>query len=224
MGRNSPLSGRVVLLTGAGGPVATVTGRLLAQGARVALVGALADQLGDATVARSRVLALPCTPDDPRELSQVVETVVDRFGRLDHLVNIISTPSLSSPLMELDPSALRDVVQRDLAMPLAWIQRAYWHWMAAHGGSVVNLAADVVRDGPQDSGLAGLIQLTDWLAAELAPQVDVHTIVPSPTLDTSTYQEGVAEGLSDLLAGRNHPAIGPVLVLTEERVRRPHAA
>jgi len=231
------LSGRVVLLTGADGCAGAVTKGLLAQGARVAVVGAGADPV---VGPGSPVLALSCGPDNPADLSRAVDTVIRRLGRLDHLVNLVAvrprTDPLTGtdPLMELDPLALRDVLRRDLVAPLAWIQRAYWRWMAEHGGSVVNVVTDVVRGGPQHAALAALTELTEWLAAELAPRVDVHTVVPSPSLDAATYQAGITDALSGLLThprcpqGPGGPARdlvqGPVLVLTPQPVRPRRAA
>ncbi|GAA0929332.1 SDR family oxidoreductase [Streptomyces thermoalcalitolerans] len=217
-------SGRVVLLTGAGGPVAAMTERLLAHGARVALAGAVGHGGCAATAPAGAVLALPCDPGDPAGLGRAVDTVVDRFGRLDHLVNLVAAGPRTTPLMELDPLALREVLQRDLVVPLACVQRAHRRWMAAHGGSVVTVVADVVRDGARDVALAGLTELTEWLAAELAPRVDVHTLVPSPSIGADAYRTAVADALCGLLARRPHRAHGPVLVLTEGHVRRPRAA
>lgn len=224
MGRNAPLSGRVVLLTGADGPAEAMTRRLLSQGARVALAGAVAASAGLATAPGSRVLALPCNLDSPAETGRVVDTVIDRFGRLDHLVNLVATRTCPVPLMELDPLSLSHTLQRDLVMPLAWTQRAYWRWMTAHGGSVVNVVANAVRDHPQDTVLAGLTELTEWLAAELTPQVDVHTLVPNPAFATAAYQAGITDVLPDVLTRRGNRIRGPVLVLTEECVDPPRAA
>ncbi|MDQ1006196.1 NAD(P)-dependent dehydrogenase (short-subunit alcohol dehydrogenase family) [Streptomyces sp. V4I23] len=224
MGHSDPAAGPVVLLTGAGGPVAAVTERLSAHGARVALAGAIAHGAAALTTPGSPVLALPCRADDPAGLGRAVDTVVDRFGRLDHLVNLVGAGPQASPLMELDPLALREVLQRDLVMPMACVQRAYWRWMAAHGGSVVNVVADVVRDAPRNAALAGLTELTEWLSAELAPRVDVHTVVPSPSLGPDAYRSGIAEVLCELLARPVNRAHGPVLVLTEHVLRAPRAA
>lgn len=223
MVHSTPSSGRVVLLTGAGGPVAEVTERLLAAGTRVALAGPIGRSGRVPAASGSSVLAVPCR-EDPSDIGRAVDTVIDRLGRLDHLVNLVSARPRTDPLMELDPLALRDLLHRDLVIPLAWAQRAYWRWMAAQGGSVVNVVADVVRDAPQNAALAGLTELTEWMAAELAPRVDVHTLVPSPLLDRAAYRAGIADVLGDLLTRRVNPAHGPVLVLTEHLVGTPRAA
>ncbi len=218
MERSGPLSGRVVLLTGADGPGEAVTRGLLAQGARVAVAG-------PTTGAGLRVLALGCDPDDPVDLSRAVDTVVRRFGRLDHVVNLMAVRPSAHPLMELDPLALRGSLQHHLVTPLAWIQRSYWRWMAEHGGTVVNVVADVVREGAQGAALAALTELTEWLSAELAPRVDVCSVVPSPLLGAVRYRAMLPDVLTGLLArpGCSGEAgacpdlvHGPVLVLTDQ--------
>ncbi|MDL2079775.1 SDR family NAD(P)-dependent oxidoreductase [Streptomyces sp. GXMU-J15] len=209
MGHISTLTGRVVLVTGEGEPAPAVTASLVARGARVAVAGAPVPR-------GSSVLALPFTPSDAAGPGRVVDTVVERLGRLDHVVNLVAGRPRTGPLMELDPLDLRETFQRDLVMPLSFVQRAYRRWMAAHGGSVVNVVAATGRGGARDATLAGLTELTESLAAELAPRVDVHTLIPSPSLDAAAHLVGLAEVLCDLLTHRMDPAQGPVLVLSAE--------
>ncbi|MEV6012086.1 SDR family oxidoreductase [Streptomyces sp. NPDC051976] len=211
------LSGKVVLLTGTGALVEEVTQSLLAGGAQVALAGTLA-RGGRTVLPDPASPALPCRPGDPVVLGQAVDAVIDRFGRLDHVVNLIAAGPQPAPLMELDPLALRDILLRNLVMPLALVQRAYWRWMGTRGGSVINVVTDVIRDAPQDTALAGLTAITEWLSAELAPDVRVHTLMPGPSLGPDAYQAAIAGVLYDLLPRSTNGLHEPVLVLTEPRV------
>ncbi|MGC0327488.1 NAD(P)-dependent dehydrogenase (short-subunit alcohol dehydrogenase family) [Streptomyces sp. SAI-170] len=216
MAHTRTLTGRVVLVTGEGGLAAAMAGSLLARGAVVALAGPDAEETRRTAPPGSPLLALTSARDGMAGPAQAVDRVVERLGRLDHLVNLVAGRPSPGPLMELDPLALRDVLHRDLVTPLACTQRAYWRWMAAHGGSVVNVVADTARSGPQDAALGALTELTEWLAAELAPQVHVRTLIPSPSLATVAYRHAVSEVLCDLLLHGTDPADGPVLVLSEE--------
>lgn len=224
MAPSSEAADRVVLVTGEGGLAADVAHSLLGHGARVALAGPCADGARLAVPPGAALLALGCGRDDLVGLGRAVDTVVERLGRLDHVVNLIAARPRPGPLMELDPLSLRDVLYGDLMAPLACVQRAYRRWMAAHGGSVVNVVAATPHGGPQDAALAGLTELTEWLAAELAPRVDVHTLLPSPSLDAGAYRAGVAQVVCDLLTRRTNPAHGPVLVLSETPACPSHAA
>ncbi|MGW5202402.1 SDR family NAD(P)-dependent oxidoreductase [Streptomyces spiralis] len=218
MGRASTSTGRVVLVTGEG-DLAAVVGNLAARGAHVVLAGPEAEDARGAMPPGALTLTLPCAPGDPAALGRAVDTVVDRLGRIDHLVNLVAARPRPGPLMEMDPLALRDILHSAFVTSLACVQRAYWRWMAAHGGSVVNVVAAGARGGPQDAALAGLTELTEWLAAELAPRVDVHSLVPGPSLNyTAAYQAGAAEAVCALLTRRTDSTHGPVLVLTEDPV------
>lgn len=89
MGR---LDGRVALITGAGRGIGAATAlRLAEEGARIALVDL--DQEGTAQVAEqitahgSEGLALTCNVADAAAVQATVAETVNRFGRLDVLVN-----------------------------------------------------------------------------------------------------------------------------------------
>ncbi|MFI9155620.1 SDR family NAD(P)-dependent oxidoreductase [Streptomyces sp. NPDC053367] len=209
------LTGRTVLVTGGGDLAAATAGGLLAHGAVVALAGPDAEETRRTARPGSALLALPPAGDGLAGPARAVDTVVERLGRLDHLVNLVAARPSPGPLMELDPLALRDILHHDLVTPLACTQRAYWRWMAAHGGSVVNVVADTARSGPQDAALGALTELTEWLAAELAPRVHVHTLMPSPSLGAVAYRQAVPQVLGELLTHGTDPADGPVLVLSD---------
>lgn len=211
----STSTGRVALVAGGGDLAVAVVESLLARGMRVALAGPDAERARRTAPPGASVLALPCAPDDPTALTGAVDTVVERLGRLDHLVNLVAARPRPGPLMELDPAALRDALDGGLVTPLACVQRAHRRWMATHGGSVVNVIASTERGGPQDAALAGLTELTEWLAAELEPRVRVATVVPSPSVGPRAYRAGAAEAVCDLLTRRTGRAQGPVFVLDE---------
>ncbi|MFR0359320.1 SDR family NAD(P)-dependent oxidoreductase [Streptomyces sediminimaris] len=212
----STKTGRVALVTGGGEVITTVLESLLARGVQVALAGPDAEQARLMAPPGSPVLALPCAHDDPAVLAGAVDTVVERLGRLDHLVNLVAARPWQGSLMGLDPAALSDALHRDLVAPLACVQRACARWMAANDGSVVNVVATTARGGPQGAALAGLIELTEWLAAELEPRVQVATVVPSPLVGAGAYRAGAGEAVCDLLTRRTSRAQGPVFVLDEE--------
>ncbi|MFI9825697.1 SDR family oxidoreductase [Streptomyces sp. NPDC052013] len=217
MGRESLLPGRVVLLTGEGQLTAAMARSLRSHGARVALAAPEGELARLAEPPELPDLSVPWGRYDLAEPGRAVDAVIDRFGRLDHVVSVIGARPHRGPLIELDPLALRGVLDRALVLPLASAQRAYWRWMAAHGGSVVHVAVpEAGLGGPQDAALSGLTGLTEWLAAELAPRVDVHTVVPSLSLTPADYQAMLVDLLGDLLTRRTNPAHGPVLVLNEE--------
>lgn len=107
MTSTSPLAGTVALVTGASSGIGEATARRLAdEGASVALVARRADRL-DTLAAQieedgGTALAIEADITDRTQAEAAVQTVVDRFGRLDVLVN-------NAGLMLLGPVVGADV-------------------------------------------------------------------------------------------------------------------
>ena len=91
-GSPSPLLGRVVLVTGASSGIGAATARLAAErGAEVVLVARRADELervrGEITAAGGRAAAYACDLTDALEVQDLLETIEERHGTVDYLVN-----------------------------------------------------------------------------------------------------------------------------------------
>ncbi|WP_394789220.1 SDR family NAD(P)-dependent oxidoreductase [Rhodoferax sp.] len=86
------LTGTVAIVTGASSGIGAATARRLArEGASVALIARRKDRL-DALVAEIKeaegtAFAVPCDITDQTRAKAAVQTVVDRFGRIDILIN-----------------------------------------------------------------------------------------------------------------------------------------
>jgi NADP-dependent 3-hydroxy acid dehydrogenase YdfG len=108
---NPPLTGTVALVTGASSGIGAATVRRLAlEGAAVSLVARRQDRLDELAEAirqaggTAHVLVADVT--DPRAATSVVQQTVDRFGRLDTLVNnagvMLLGPALRTTTEEWD--------------------------------------------------------------------------------------------------------------------------
>ncbi|QFY13408.1 SDR family NAD(P)-dependent oxidoreductase [Nonomuraea phyllanthi] len=98
-----PLDGAVALVTGAGGGIGAATARRLAgEGAAVALVAgrrARLDQLaGDIARRGGEAFAVEADITEPERAEDAVQDTLDRFGRLDILVNGTGVMLLNSAL------------------------------------------------------------------------------------------------------------------------------
>jgi NAD(P)-dependent dehydrogenase (short-subunit alcohol dehydrogenase family) len=90
--RLKSLDGQVAIVTGASAGIGAATASELARrGAHVVLVARGADRLAaraEAIVtAGGRALALPADVANPRHIAELIRQVMDRFGRIDILVN-----------------------------------------------------------------------------------------------------------------------------------------
>ncbi|KFB68313.1 MAG: putative 2,4-dienoyl-CoA reductase [Candidatus Accumulibacter vicinus] len=110
---------------------------------------------------------------------------VDRFGRLDALVNNASS-FFPTPFGSIDQAAWDDLVGSNLKAPLFLTQAAAPHLLAARG-AVVNIT-DIHAERPLAgyplycAAKAGLLGLTRALAIELGPLVRVNAVAPGPIL------------------------------------------
>ena len=164
------------------------------------------DLVGELNAARpSSAACLPADLLDVGSLPQLIADTVDRFGRLDALVNNASS-FFPTPLGEIDLASWDDLMGSNLKAPLFLTQAAAPHLRAARG-AVVNIT-DIHAERPLAGyplycvAKAGLLGLTRALAIELAPQVRVNAVAPGPILwpdsgffDSAARQEIVAHTL-----------------------------
>ncbi len=186
------MQGKVILVTGAAKRVgAAICRRLHAAGASVALhyrhsekeAYSLRDELnalrpGGAAVFSADLLDLPSLPG-------LIDQVVDRFGRLDGLVNNASS-FYPTPLAAVDEAQWHDLLGTNLRAPLFLAQSAADELRRRHG-CIVNIV-DIHAERPMSGHLiysvakAGLVALTRGLAQEMAPQVRVNAVAPGVIL------------------------------------------
>ena len=206
------MSGKTILVTGAAKRVGSAIAREMhATGANIMVHYRQAAAAAEALVAELNTLrpfSAACLQADLRDietLPRLVTGTVDRFGRLDALVNNTSS-FFPTPFGSIDQEAWDDLVGSNLKAPLFLTQAAAPHLLAARG-AVVNIT-DIHAERPLAgyplycAAKAGLLGLTRALAIELGPLVRVNAVAPGPILwpedgffDSSTRAEIVAHTL-----------------------------
>ncbi|MFZ1490640.1 MAG: SDR family oxidoreductase [Ilumatobacteraceae bacterium] len=231
------LTGRVALVTGSTKGI----GRAMAEG--FALAGArvvvssrkqdLCDQVATEIAAETgaETFGIACHVGDWAAIPAVVDRVVERFGRIDVLVNNagISPTRLTASDMELD--LWRKIFAVNLEGPLRMAQCIAPTMRDNGGGSIVNIASMAAYSGgpgvcAYGASKAALVNLTKSMAQEWAPwKVRVNVLSPGPFLSEMT--EGAAKhapGFIELIANGTlqkrvaDPAeiVGPVLYLASD--------
>jgi NAD(P)-dependent dehydrogenase (short-subunit alcohol dehydrogenase family) len=172
------LEGKVAIVTGGSEGIGEATARSLArEGARVVVCARRPDVLERAAAdiraaTGGQVVAAPADVTDPDALARVVAAAVDRFGRLDAVINNAGTSRAAAFETVSD-----ETWQADLDMKLFAAVRltrlALPHLRAAGGGSVVNLLNIAARHPPAASlptsvSRAAGLALTKALSKDLA--------------------------------------------------------
>lgn len=119
----------------------------------------------------------------PEEAEACVAATIERFGRLDILVNNAATNPHYGRVIDIDLPRFDKTVEVNIRGPLVWTQEAWKQWMSEHGGVVLNISSiggmkHAGMIGVYDMTKAALIHLTKHLAGELGPGVRVNAIAP----------------------------------------------
>jgi pteridine reductase len=130
-------------------------------------------------------LAVRADLHDVERLPALVDAALERFGRLDVLVNNAST-FYPTPVGTVTLQQFDDLVGTNLRAPL-FLSQAAAPALRESRGLVLNMV-DIHGRRPlkahpvYSAAKAGLIMLTMSLARELGPEVRVNAIAPGPVL------------------------------------------
>ena len=179
------IDGKVALVTGGSRGIGLGIARaFVAAGAQVMITGRKEPSLEEAAREIGGKIAFRAGhAGRPEDIEATVAETVERFGRVDILVNNAATNPYAGPTIDVDLPRWDKTFETNLRGPLAWTQAAWRRSMKEHGGSIINissvggLSTNPVL-GVYDVTKAALLALTRQLAAELAPKVRVNAIAP----------------------------------------------
>ena len=205
MGNN--IEGKVVVITGASSGLGEATARMLsAQGAVVVLgarrvdrIEALAKELSDAG---GKALALQTDVTRAADVQRLVDAAVEKFGRIDVLVNNAGLMP-SSPLERLKIADWDRMIDVNIKGVLYGIAAALPHMKAQKCGHIVNVssvAGHRVRAGTAvySATKHAVRVLTEGLRQEVKPY-DIRTTIVSPGAVATELPDSITE--ADVQAG-----------------------
>jgi NAD(P)-dependent dehydrogenase (short-subunit alcohol dehydrogenase family) len=182
------LDGKVALVTGASRGIGkAIAAAYAAAGADVMLssrkIDALESARDDMTPDGGRIEVFAANAGDPDAAAQCVAATVERFGKVDVLVNNAATNPYMGRMIDIDLPRLDKTYDVNLRGAFVWIQEAYRQSMEANGGNVINVSSIgglsvETSIGHYNVTKAALLHLTRSLAKELAPSVRVNAICP----------------------------------------------
>jgi Dehydrogenases with different specificities (related to short-chain alcohol dehydrogenases) len=187
----APLCDRVAVVTGGGRGLGREIARaLLANGARVALLGRDAAALADAAAALDpsgrRVLTAVCDVRDPDGIAEAVERTLAAYGRIDALVANSGIAGPTAPLWETPPQEWRQAIETNL-IGAALCARAVLPAMVERRSGSIVFVGSMTGKRPlwgrtsYAASKTGLIGLVRTLAHEAGPYgVRVNLVSPGP--------------------------------------------
>jgi NAD(P)-dependent dehydrogenase (short-subunit alcohol dehydrogenase family) len=183
------LAGQVAVVIGGGGVLAGAMATGLAQaGADIAIL----DVFPEAAEARATAIAalgwqaigIQCDATSKADLEKALDTVLQRFGHVDTLINAAGVNS-ATPFFEISEQEWQRILDINLKSVFLACQ-VFGKVMvdAGHGGSIINISS--ASSGPPLSKVftysvtkGGVNQITQFLAREWAPHnVRVNAIRP----------------------------------------------
>jgi NAD(P)-dependent dehydrogenase (short-subunit alcohol dehydrogenase family) len=242
------MQGKVVAITGASRGIGAAAARVFAgAGATVVLlarsereIDALAAEIGPAA------LALRCDVADWASVQQAVATVVQRFGRLDVLVNNAGTIDPIARLADVDPAAWGRAVDVNLKGVFHGIRAAIPVMRAQGSGTIITVSSGAARAALEGwssycAGKAGALMLTQaahleegphgirvlglspgTVATEMQVKIKASGINPVSQLDPAVHipADWPARALLWMCGPEADPWLGTDVMLRDEAVRK----
>lgn len=210
-----PLAGKVAFINGGSRGIGAATARRLArEGARVAIgygASAIAAEalVEEIKASGGEAVALKADAANATELTRAIDSVADRFGRLDILVNSAGVLAMGP----LDQFSLADF-DRTVAVNIRSVfvaSQAAAKYMG-DGGRIINIGSTNAQRMPFAGGAAyamsksALIGLVKGLARDLGPRgITVNNVAPGPVDTDMNPQTGdFAAALHGLMAIPRH--------------------
>ena len=181
------MNGKVIVVTGGGSGIGRcVAHELSALGAQVVLVGRNVEKLQtvqdeivrDGGTASFQV----CDIRQEDAVKQTVAAIVATQGRVDGLVNNAGGQYIT-PLESISAKGWQAVIDTNLTGGFLMARECYLQSMQQHGGSIVNIVADMWGSMPgmghSGAARAGMVSFTETAAVEWAHSgVRVNAVAP----------------------------------------------
>ena len=198
------IDGNAALVTASSSGLGKASATALArEGVDVVINGRDEDRLADATaaietVAAGRVVAQPGDLTDPDDVAAMVETTVEEFGTIDHLVTSAGGPP-SGAFLDTDDEDWEAAYELLVMSVVRLVREAEPHLAEGDGGTIVNITSRSVKEALDSLVLSnavrmGVIGLEKPLSKELAPDIRANAVLPGPH-ETSRIRDLVEDAV-----------------------------
>jgi short-subunit dehydrogenase len=192
------IAGKVVIVTGASSGIGAATARLAAErGAKVVLAARRSDRIQALAAELPDAMAMTTDMRDPKQIARLVDATLERFGRVDVLVNNAGQ-GLHLPVEQVPLETLRSVVELNVYGPLLAMQAVIPSMRRQGGGAIVNVSSMTSKMvlpgvGSYAATKSALNMLSQVARKELEPDgIVVSTVYPAVT--ATEFHQSLAAG------------------------------
>ena len=220
------IRGKVAIITGAGKGIGRGIARAYAsEGAKLVLVSRTLAQVEDAAdearAAGAQAAALAVDVSKPDDVRRMVEYTLERFSRVDVLVNNAAILGPVGPLHLNDAEHWAQAVNINVTGLMLCCHAVLPHMIEQGGGKIINLSgAGVTRASETISAYgttkAAVVRLTETLALEMLPHnVSVNALGPgqidTDLLDPMASDDSLIEPMMGAMVRRTKSGRGAPL-------------
>lgn len=146
----------------------------------------------------ARVVPVSGDLTNPNDISRLVETTVDEFGRLDHLVTSAGGPP-SGSFLETTDEEWYDAFDMLVMSVVRLVRESIDQLQADGGGTIVTITSRSVKEALDGLVLSnsvrmGVIGLEKTLSRELAPEIRANAVLPGAH-ETGRIEELIEQGV-----------------------------
>ncbi|MEN3292055.1 MAG: hypothetical protein V7642_1308 [Burkholderiales bacterium] len=244
LAKTSELAGKVVLVTGGASGLGAALCQVMAACGATVMVGDLneekafriADKIHSET---SPAHAMAFNVGDPEDAQRGIDETVQKFGRLDVLINNAGT-DVTLPIEELSYEDWDRVVRTNLYGPFLLSKYVARHMKQQGGGQIINIASTAAKRAWPNASVYhaskwGVLGLSHALHAELRPhKIKVTAVIAGgmrtpflldrfPDIDVSTLQDpiNVAMAVKSVLLLPEQTVIPEIMVLPMQETSWP---
>lgn len=187
---SASFAGQTIIVTGGAASLGLAICRNLARrGAEVVIAdrdGAATESLAASIAADGgKALAIGTDVTDAAALDRMVSRTIERFGKIDGLVNNAGMLGPIKPMWETTDAEVERIYDLNVRSVFAATRKVVPHMMQRKRGAIVTIASVAGKDGPKDlsmyaSSKSAVIGFTKSWAKELAPHgIRVNCVSPS---------------------------------------------
>lgn len=226
-------SEKIVVITGAAGVLGHATTLRFAEaGASLVLLDRdeahLKEHFKDSFDNKHQHLFLGVDLTNSAEVQQTIEKIIERFQRIDVLVNVAGGFIMGPLVHETDLESWEFMLNLNARSVFLTARAVVPHMLSQHAGKIVNIAARAALAGkarmaPYVVSKSAVMRLTESLSAELkSSHINVNCVLPG-TIDTPMNRKDMPE--ADYNQWVSPQAIADtILFLASDAARAVHGA